>query len=197
MSENQENQFQHSLLKMGKIIFKDIAKSYCIAMITFIFLGILANNQYGNVVLQIILLLGFGYPLYINSWGEGYRDLNKFEFNRIEKDKLRGLKFGAIALIPHFVLSFVLLISYFTGLFEMMLIYRLLNVHTLPILNNIVPPDILTIDYSFIQIILYIIIPPIFTLSFISIGYYLGFSEFSIIDKLVYKKTTNKNNINK
>lgn len=187
-----ENQFQQPLSTLGKKTFKDMCKSYCVALIVFAFLGIIADSFWGNIILQVLLLVGYGYPLYTNAWGEGYRDLNKFEFNRIEQDKLRGFKFGAIALIPHCVLSIILLITYFTGSFEMMFFYRLINVYTMPILNMIVSPDILTIDYNIIQILIYIIIPPIFTVSFVGIGYYLGFSDFAIIDRIVYSKKTTK-----
>lgn len=193
---NNQNEFQKSITQMGKITFIDIIKSFIISIVVFIFLGIIADSTLGNIVLQIILIIGFGYPLYVNSWGEGYRDLNNFEFNLIEKDLYRGFKFGLIALIPQFILSIILLISYFTGMFEMMYIYRLINIQTLPLLNVIVPPNILTIDYSFIQILLYLIIPPTITISFIGTGYYLGFKEFSIMDKIVYKKS-NKNTENK
>lgn len=185
---NEENGFQKSLYKMGSITFVDMCKSYVIAFIVFTFLGVLTESVYGNIAVQILLLVGFCYPLYCNAWGEGYRDLNRFQFERIQADKFRGFKFVLISLIPHFTLAFVLLISYFTGMFEMMFIYRLFNLHSIVILNSIVSPDIFTIDYNIIQILLYIIIPQAITIVTVGVGYYLGFSEFAVLDKIIYKK---------
>lgn len=195
MSEHngtEENGYQKSLPMMGAITFVDMCKSYVIALVVFIFLGVLAESSYGNIALQVLLLIGFGYPIYCNAWGEGYRDLNRAQFERVSADKLRGFKFGAIALIPNLVLGLIILISSITGIFEIMFIYRLLNVQAIPILNMIVRPDVLTIDYNILQILLYIAIPNLFTIAFVGVGYYLGFSEFSVLDKLIYKK--NKSN---
>lgn len=184
----EENGFQKSLYKVSKLTFIDLCKSYIIALIVFLFLGVLADTFWGNIILQILLLIGFGYPLYCNAWGEGYHDLNRFEFGRITKDKFRGFKFGIIALIPSFLITFILLISYLTGGFELMFIYRFANIHAIPILNSIVSPDILTVDYNILQMLAYIIIPPVITVAFIGTGYYLGFSDIAVLDKVVYKK---------
>lgn len=184
----EENGFQKSLFKMGKVTFIDMCKSYVIALVVFIFLGVIADSTLGSVALQILLLVGFGFPLYCNGWGEGYRDLNRFEFGRITVDKFRGFKFVLFALIPHFILAFVMILSYFTGGFEMMVIYRIANVHAIPILNSIVRPDIPTIDYNILQILSYAIIPQVITATLVGVGYFLGFSNFSILDKIIYKK---------
>lgn len=185
----EENGYQKSLFKMSKITFIDMCKSYIIALIVFIFLGVLADSTHGNIALQVLLLVGFGYPLYCNAWGEGYRDLNRFEFDRITADKLRGFKFATFALIPHFVIAFIMLLSYFTKSFEIMFFYRMINIHAIPILNAITRPDILTIDYNILQILAYAIIPHAITLILVGVGYLLGFSNFSILDKIIYKKT--------
>lgn len=187
---SQENGFQESLIKLAQKTFVDIFKGYTISLVIFFSLGTLSQYFYGSIALQLLLLLGFSYPLYCNAWGEGYRDLNRFEFKRIESDNLRGFKFALYALIPNFILSFMLLISYFTKSFEMMYIYRAMNIYTIQILNWIASPGILTIDYNIIQILAYILIPPAIVLISVGGGYYLGFTETSILDTIIYK---NKN----
>ncbi len=138
---------------------------------------------YGLIIqfLTLVILTSFIYP---SLWSKGYKDRNMVQTGNLKPDPLKGLKIGLVSIIPS-VLSvpvLALIKGFSAGLF------KLLN----PIYYCFF--DLLTRGtdkfyqlsaWKFPVIITVFLILPL--ISFL--GYYLGFSDISIGEKITYKKT--------
>lgn len=161
-----------------------IAIFACIGLASFM------TNPGGLIGMQLLMFLAYSFPLYNTMWSLGNRDLNKFHFGHIERDRLRGLKLGVLGVIPIFAVSLVFAFSKFTNLFDFTGVYRILNAHVWPLLN-LVNLDLKGI-FTWWQVILFTLIPSILPIAASAIGYVLGNYDFSPLQKLVYKSKEKK-----
>ncbi len=171
----------------GKIIVINILCFFLVLSIVAIAVGLLKDSAnpdvYGPIVqiLTLMLLIGMLYP---TLWDKGYKDRNMVLTGNRQADILKGLKIGLVAIIPS-VLSipvFALIKSFSAAL------YKLLNpsyYYLFDILTRGTNKFCEIAVWKFIVMaIIFLLVPAI---SFL--GYYLGFKDFSIGEKLTYKKT--------
>ena len=176
---------RHSVFKNGLSIFSASIFGYILSLFIFFSIGLAFDSLMLRIVVQIICILTFYGPIYMNAWGFGDRDCNYVSFNRIKKDMLFGLKIGLIAVIPYFLTSAILIYSKLNPMHNLVLAYKLLNTHLFGIIYLIAPSAEIK-DFSWPDIFLLnalnIFIPAVSTL-----GYVLGFKRISISQKLIFK----------
>ena len=149
--------------------------------------GMLKGNanpdSYGGIVqiLTLMLLIGLVYP---TLWEIGYKDRNMVLTGNAQKDILKGLKIGLVSIIP-FELSIPVcaLIKPFPAA-----LYKLVNASYYYFFEVLTRGSNKFYELEFwkfpIFAVIFLIVPAV---SFL--GYYLGFKDFSIAEKLTYKKT--------
>lgn len=170
----------------GKIIVINILCFFLAMSIVSIAVSMLKDsagaNTYGPIlqILTLMLLTGLVYP---TLWDMGYKDRNMVLTGNGQKDILKGLKIGLVAIVPS-VLSipiFALIKSFPAAL------YKLINssyYYFFELLTRNADKFCDLAVWKFIVMaIVFLIVPAI---SFL--GYYLGFKDFSIGEKLTYKK---------
>ncbi len=139
--------------------------------------------------LTFVILFGMVYSI---LWKRGDRDNNLAAFEHIRPDPLRGLKIGGLAVIPSALLYLLLFISKFSSLIPGMLgIFRIFNYYMFPIVdlafgNATVPADISLGGFA----ILLLTLLPIPLIA--ALGYYCGYKEISVKDKLIYASNKEK-----
>ncbi len=136
-------------------------------------------------VFALGILISFVYP---KMWDMGNSDLNMVRTNHKSKDLFTGLKIGLIGIAP-FVLGFVFLAATKSGISKDVTVwfYKLLNAATFPLVEAVIGAAAKNGDMTALQLILVTI--TLFIMPAVAfIGYYLGYSDFSIGEKLTYKK---------
>ena len=143
-----------------------------------------------NIVALLFQGLLFCSMVYATMWTRGDKDNNAVRFKRMQEDKLKGLKIGLVAAIPS-ILSYVLLIAekcfhFYPGYAAL---YRLLQMAFYPIViwafgSNV---TLTTAQISWGSIALAGV--PILILPIVAaVAYWLGYSEISLGERLVYSK---------
>lgn len=170
----------------GKIIVINILCFFLVMSIVAIAVGILKDsanpNTYGSIlqVLTLMFLTGLVYP---TLWDMGYKDRNMVLTGHAKEDILKGLKIGLVAVIPS-VLSiplFALIKSFPAALYKLInssyyYFFELLTRNTDKFCE-------LAVWKFVVMAIVFLLVPAI---SFL--GYYLGFKDISIAEKITYKK---------
>ena len=141
-------------------------------------------------ILCVILFLAFPYS---HLWYTGAHDRNAVQFGHMAEDKLRGLKVGALASIPAALMWLLLAVGKLSGgLAGFVKIYRWFNVCFWPYMKIFIPAEVMdpaAVSWGGVAGML----PVLISLPAIAwLGYLLGYSEFSLRDKLVYAATGKK-----
>ena len=141
-----------------------------------------------NQIFCLVVLIQF---VYGEVWHTGTTDNNKVHFGRITYDKYRGIKIGALAMLP-FLLLFIGLavLKIFCPGFPL-IVYKLLNSSVFSIIDIIFGSASKLSQLSVVRMVLslsaFAVVPLIS-----HIAYTLGFKQFSISEKLIYKKKKDK-----
>lgn len=170
----------------GKTIIINIMCFFLAISIVSISIALSGENAnyivYGLImqVMSLILLASFIYPFF---WDKGYKDRNMVMTGNRTADPLKGFKTGLISIIPY-VLSvpvFALIKGFPVALFKM------INAVYYAFFDFLTRGTDKFCDlacWKFIVIIIIFLILPVIS----GIGYYLGYKDFSIGEKLTYKK---------
>ncbi len=155
----------------------------------------------GFNVLTVILAEGFALAIliafvYPTLWDRGNKDLNFVKIGKASEDKLKGLKIGLVAAVPSFVMYAILIIGKFSFLKNMASsVYYLMNVIFFPIYKlifegtggNAMSVNVTNSDLGLWQLVL--IFVTLFVMPAIAFaGYYLGYKDVAVSEKLLYKK---------
>lgn len=175
--------FKNNYLKPALSLMGGHFLSIVLCFLVFIGLIRFGENLFAMVIYALVLLLIYSFTIYSTMWTLGHGDLNKQNFNRIKNDKAKGFKVALLALSPILLASLVFFVSEAFSLFDMNVVYRVLNVEILPLILMINK----TTDYSLLQLI------PTVLLSLIPIGlaglfYIMGNNDYDPIHLIVYKK---------
>lgn len=161
------------------------------------FLSAFNENIPAMVAVGIASLVMYILFLYAPAWKQGNDDWNKVNFGRREADKLRGLKIGFLAMIPNIVLSVLILLAKAELLPNFYVVYKLLNGHLLVMANLIdgTAQGVLTAyltEVDWWRLIVVCIMNCTVTMIISAVGYFIGYKNLLVMDKLVYKKKQNK-----
>lgn len=144
-----------------------------------------------RTVFLVLTLIGTlwltGTFIYGISWIYGNKDSNKVHFGRIKEDKWRGAKIGLLATIPYFLLFIVFLICGL-GVYEKAsaIIYKFANCYAFGFIDMICGSDYtagMLSWWKFVLLFALLFIPAIIC----ELGYWLGYKDISISEKIVYK----------
>ena len=136
-------------------------------------------------IFSLLLLMAFVYP---NLWHLGAKDSNLVRFKHQEEDNLKGLKIGAVSQIPAFLLWVATLIFAF-GVKPALptALYRFINCNFYSFIQVVFGSAQTLGELKTVQLILLLL--PLAVVMFIAwLGYFLGYKDFSISEKLIYKK---------
>lgn len=143
-----------------------------------------------NWVSQILMVILFAAFPYSNMWYLGDHDHNSAQFGHIRRDYARGVKIGLLADIPAVLAWVALIVCKLANIFPSYVVrYRWINVCFWPYFNHFIPSTVLKtaeVTWGGVAAMLPILLAlPLTT----GLGYFLGFKEFSVRDKLVYATT--------
>lgn len=141
-----------------------------------------------NQIFCLFVLMQFVYGV---VWHTGTTDNNKVHFGRITYDKYRGLKIGALAMLPFLLIFAVLALLKLLYPNFPLIIYKLLNSSVFSIIDVIFGSASKLSQLSVVRMLLSLsafAVVPIIS----HIAYTLGFKQFSISEKLIYKKKKDK-----
>lgn len=151
----------------------------------------------GQLLVQLLVLFGYGFPVYSMLWTIGHRDFNKFSFGHIKRNQYRGFKLGALAAIPIALIGVAFIIislSKFTWAEWSGPIYRILNGHVWPLLNMVAGSTSI-VELAWWQLTAFAILPSVLLIAMSGLSYILGNHDFSPLEKIMYKskkKTSDK-----
>lgn len=140
-----------------------------------------------NVISQILMLLLLVSLPYSKLWMLGDRDSNAVQFGHMAEDKLRGLKIGAMAGVPYFILYILLFLSKLGLLFpNFIFVYRLTNLTFLPTFNELIGASVrTTVDVSWFA--MFILLLTVLVVPFVCwLAYLLGYKHISLSEKFIY-----------
>ncbi len=135
----------------------------------------------GTQSIIIIILFAF---IYSQLWRVGNKDFQAVKIGKRNEDKLRGLKIGLIASVPHFItfICLVLIPKFKTS------IYIIINYHYFMINSSIIgnakPAGELVITDLILLFLPFLIVPMASTFSYI-----IGYKDISFSEKFIYKKS--------
>ena len=142
---------------------------------------------------QIASLIVWGALIYTLTWNVGNGAADKNELGGVELDKLRGLKAGLVAVIPHAVTYLILVIAkiiyscgnYLPSKFDWAIsIFKILNFNCFAYNDVMIPGEINTISVAGIICLagVLLVLPLIATF-----GYAMGVRHTNIKEKIVYE----------
>ena len=141
-----------------------------------------------NVISQIMMLIVLAiFPDHI-LWEFGNRDDTKVRYKGQKPDALRGVKVGALACVPYFLLWVCLLLVKFGVLPNtLVLAYRLVHVPFMPFVNAITSNGLIAETPA--AKLLLLLLPLCFIVAVCGIAYRLGYKQFSVRERLVFAKS--------
>ncbi len=148
-----------------------------------VIIGMALNSTFLKVVAQSISIIMFVGIIYATAWNEGDKDKNLVGFGRIKEDKLKGVKLGAIVMIPY-MLSGVLLVLGLLGITtDLQAIYRIIHFQILVILNELMEAAKSSWNGLIFGTLYYLLVPIAS-----GVGYYLGYKRIAVLNKMMYGK---------
>ena len=140
-----------------------------------------------DVLSSVIMLLIFAVFPYVILWNMGSHDENYVQLGRMEKDICFGLKAGAIATIPSAIL-YLLLVLGKLGVIPGVILnwHRLINTPFIPYIDAVEMGANTATELS-VTALLAVGVPLLFVPVLCWLGYYLGYRQISIRERLVYK----------
>jgi hypothetical protein len=141
-----------------------------------------------GVLSSLFMLLIYGIFPYNMMWNRGSRDNNFVNLGRISQDKLFGLKVGLLATAPS-ALIYILLIFGKIGLMpsDVLRWHRLLNTPFIPFIDAVSAGAKTAVDlpiFSLLALIATLLFVPLICW----LGYFLGYKQISVRERLIYKK---------
>lgn len=135
-------------------------------------------------VFCFIFLCGFIYP---RIWQNGTNDSNLVRFKHKNEDKFKGLKIGAVAAVPNYLLLIFLVIAKL-GAFPNfpMALYKFLNSSVYSFIEIILGRAITVSELAVWRLALLFILPLLIPV-IAGISYILGYKNISVGEKLIYK----------
>ena len=188
MKENNSGEVRYgkSIPKCALSTVVNVLSGVLIGALVIFTLGTVENTVV-KVIAQVLSILCYLMMIYIGAWSDGDHDKNLVNFKRIEKDILKGLKFGLLAMIPFMLTTLLLVAAMFvkgdTAALLLRSVFRIINFNILLFINSFMSPDEVTWKGILLVNCFYLVIP---LLSMI--GYILGFKRVSVITRLVYQK---------
>ena len=136
-------------------------------------------------VFSILILCGFIYP---DIWHNGTNDSNLVKFKHKSEDKFKGLKIGAVAVIPSYLILIFLVIARLGTLPDFpMVLYKFLNSSVYSFIEVILGGTVTVSNLAVWRFVLLFLLPLIIP-AIAGISYILGYKNISVGEKLVYKK---------
>ncbi len=138
---------------------------------------------------SLAILISFIYP---KIWDMGAKDSNLIRFKHKEEDKLRGFKIGLVAVAPNYLyLIFIVIAKLGLKPDLQMALYKFLNASFYSVIDLAVGGANTVAELSVIRLMVLFILPLVVPL--VAGGaYLLGLNNYSISEKLIYKKNNNK-----
>lgn len=145
-----------------------------------------------NLVCSLFMLLILGAFAYADLWGRGDRDKNLVQFGHMQKDIWRGLKVGCVAAIPAGAMLLLVLITKLGGFFENSIVfYRLMNIPFISVFNALIPNigSVAAVPWWMFPLflVMWAYVPLVCQL-----GYFLGYKQISLSEKLIYVNPNKK-----
>lgn len=195
--------------------FINLVIATIISVILVLSLSSLMGSVWGKLVVEAVCLAITLPMVYGYMWGQGDRDANFVQFGRMEADPWKGLRAGALGVIPTLLTCIPLALSMTRVIgFDFMPVYRILNAPLWGFINLIHPlggaiphaateaipatdsmPAIdampATDGLSWGAFALIAVLPLLYVV-FSAVGYYMGTKRISVMSKLVYKDEKEK-----
>lgn len=145
------------------------------------------NNLFLTVtqIFCLLITLSFVYP---KLWSIGTADSNLVRFKHKSEDKLKGLKIGAVAVIPQYIVL-LCFIAAKAGLYPKLpaVLLKFINPSFWSLIQLIIGKAASVNELSVISLVLLCLLPLI--IPAVACGsYLLGYKNISIGEKIVYKK---------
>ncbi len=128
----------------------------------------------------VLILISFVYP---GMWQLGTKDSNLVKFKHKKEDRLKGLKIGLAAVTPIYV---ILLLTLISPSFPTVL-YKLLNAG-LYSLTELITSSAKTVSELSVGRYLLLLVLPLLIPAISCAAYLLGFNNYSVSERLIYKK---------
>ena len=173
--------------RLGIKIFSALAMAIVLCDVSMLlFLNFTADSTTWTIVLQIVLLLALYSTIYSTVWKEGYRERNRVQCGYSEEDLLKGLKGGALAIVPHYLLLALLLALRIFNV-DISGVYRLINFFAITLINVFMQPGAEIRDVAVWQVLAsscFVAVIPLVSWG----AFALGYRRFSFMDVLIYRK---------
>lgn len=137
---------------------------------------------------QIILICLFIVSIYVPFWEFGYNDRNYVNINKKKEDIFQGTKIGFLISIPYFITSFLMILVKLNVSKWLSYLFVFSNSYFYYFIDSLISkPDPALTPWWTIAVF---VVMPLFIPAVASFGYILGYKEFSIKERLLYKKVT-------
>ena len=187
MIKNTSGEFKNSrsVIRCTLSAILNVLSGVLLGVVVILVLGVYESETL-KVIAQAISLALYVVMIYLGAWHEGDRDRNLVNFKHIKVDRLKGLKFGLLAMIPFTLMTILLIVEMYakdpTTALVLRSSFRILNFNLVIFINSFMSPDEVTWKGIALMNLFYLIIPAL------SAGaYVLGFNRISLYEKLVYK----------
>ena len=149
-------------------------------------------NAVIGILSSVFTLLIFGLFPYNILWNMGSHDDNYVQLGRMDKDIHFGLKVGTVASVPSAVLYLLLILGRF-GVIPGVILkwHRLLNTPFIPYIDAVEMGAKTAAELS-VGSLLAVGVTLLFVPFICWLGYYLGYRQISIREKMIYKKNPSK-----
>lgn len=187
-----ESPNKYGMPRFTFFLFLRFVVTALICLMTSLSVLLLINSVIGRVVCQFLnfcVLFSLPYGL---AWQAGNSDRNKHQFGHIQEDLWKGLKAGAIACVPFFIVSLLLILAK-AGIFtaDFLYPYRLINCIFFPLNYSLLAGTLSLAEMSWGPVILSActtLVMPVVP----AFGYALGYREISLHEKVFYKSGRKK-----
>ncbi len=163
------------------------------SVICFVFissLGALMEQYFAvKIICQVVALLSYLMLLFSPLRNYGERDVNRVRIGVKKENKLTGLLFGLVLMIPY-VLSFLFLVLGKLGIiFDMLPAYRLINSQFVVLISSCVGSAMTLQELSWGMLTVITLVIPLIIPAATTLFYFLGYKQISFTEKLMYQKT--------
>ena len=140
------------------------------------------------IVSEIFCLSILAVFLYPNLWDLGAKDSNAVKFKHKSEDCLKGVKIGSLAIIPSYLLLILICVMK-AGVYPdfSVSLYQLTHSAFYGLISVVTGDTHVVRDLAWWRIAILFVFP-LLVPAISGLGYYLGYKDFSIGEKLVYKK---------
>ena len=134
-------------------------------------------------ILNLIIVMSLSY---VPMWNEANNDVNKINYERMQRDDFRGLKYGIVAAVPGIIVYAGLFLSALGVIGESFFsYYRFLNPIFLPLNISIMSTN-LTMSEIGILPVLYAGFEMFLPVVICGFAYALGLRRFSLSERFIY-----------